>query len=99
MNRLLALGEGRSQIEEMYEVLQQSLGFEKIAMVEVNHCAESYCAVLVSSQFGNLLYSGDTIPNNNLRNYAQTARVMIHEATLQEGMEEDAAKRMHTTTG
>lgn len=24
---------------------------------------------------------------------------MIHEATLQDGMEEDAARKMHTTTG
>ena len=60
---------------------------------------QAYCAVLVSSQFGNILYSGDTRPCVNLQNYAQTARVMIHEATLQDGMEEDAAKKMHTTTG
>lgn len=67
-------------------------------MVEVDHCREAYCAVLVSSQYGNLLFSGDTVPVNNLRNYAQTARVMIHEATLQDGMEEDAARKMHSTT-
>ena len=51
-------------------------------MLEVNHCLEAYCAVLVSETHGNVLYSGDTLPSMNLRNYAQTAHVLIHEATL-----------------
>lgn len=83
----------------MYQVLSSEYGFEKLALCEVNHCMEAYCALIVSSQYGNILYSGDTIPCTNLRNYAKTARVLIHEATLQDGMEEDAAKKMHTTTG
>jgi len=62
--------------------MAEELGFEKLCMCEVNHCMEAYCALVVSSQFGNILYSGDTLPCNNLRNYASTARVMIHEATL-----------------
>lgn len=79
--------------------MNEALGYQRLCMVEVNHCFESYCAVLVSAEHGNILYSGDTIPCNTLWNYAQTARVLIHEATLQVGMEEDAARKMHTTTG
>mmetsp|Transcript_32077 Transcript_32077/g.42538 ORF Transcript_32077/g.42538 Transcript_32077/m.42538 type:complete len:87 (-) Transcript_32077:378-638(-) len=86
-------------MHEMFGVMSETLGFEKLAMVEVNHCAEAYCTVLVSEQHGNVLYSGDTLPCNSLRNYAQTCKVLIHEATLQVGMEEDAARKMHTTTG
>ena len=83
----------------MYTVMQEELGFDKLCMLEVNHCLEAYCALLVSSDSGNILYSGDTRPCMNLRNYCQTARVLIHEATLQDGMEEDAARKMHATTG
>lgn len=83
----------------MYDVMSETMGFDKLVMCEVNHCMEAYCAVAVSSTHGNVLYSGDTLPCQNLKNYAQTARVLIHEATLQDGMEEDAAKKMHTTTG
>ena len=67
---------------EMYSVMASELGFEKLCMAEVNHCMEAYCAVLVSQTHGNILYSGDTLPCNNLRNYCKTARVLIHEATL-----------------
>ena len=86
-------------VGEMEAVMNEALGYQRLCMVEVNHCAEAYCAVLVSAEHGNILYSGDTIPCNTLWNYAQTARVLIHEATLQVGMEEDAARKMHTTTG
>lgn len=86
-------------VVELYATLREQLGFEKVCMVEVNHCLQAYCAVVVSSTYGNILYSGDTLPCVNLQNYAQTARVLIHEATLQDGMEEDAQKKMHTTTG
>ena len=84
---------------EMFAVMERELGFEKLAMVEVNHCLDAYCAILVSKSHGNILYSGDTVPCQNLKNYAQTVRLLIHEATLQDGMEEDAARKMHTTTG
>ena len=83
----------------MYSVMQAELGFDKLCMAEVNHCMQAYCAVVVSSAHGNVLYSGDTLPCNNLKNYAQTSRVLVHESTLQVGIEEDAARKMHTTTG
>ena len=53
-------------VAEMYEVMSQHLGFEKLCMLEVNHCVSAYCALLVSAQHGNILYSGDTIPCINL---------------------------------
>jgi ribonuclease Z len=44
-----------------------------------------------------MIYSGDTLPCTNLMNYAQNCRVLIHEATLQDGMEKDALMKKHTT--
>ena len=91
-------------MEEMYSVLANDLGFSKICMLEVNHCQQSYAGLLLTNNelsnqaYGNILYSGDTIPCNNLRNYAAVADLLIHEATLQAGMEEEAARKMHTTT-
>ena len=69
-------------VTEMYSVMQEQLGFDKLCMVPVNHCLQAYCALIVNSQHGNILYSGDTVPCNGLINYAQTAKVLIHEATL-----------------
>ena len=46
-----------------------------------------------------IFYSGDTKPNQNHQNYIQGVTLLIHEATLEDGMEEDALKKNHTTTG
>ena len=80
--RIAAFTPQTQNVIEMYAVMADKLGFEKVLACEVNHCQQAYCAVLVSATHGNLLYSGDTIPCNNLRNYAQTAKVLIHESTL-----------------
>ena len=74
------------------------MGIEKILAIEVDHCPQSYACLLLSSKHGKILYSGDTLPCQNLFNYAQKARVLIHEATLQDGMEEDAYRKKHATT-
>ena len=34
--------------EEMYNVMSEELGFEKLCMIEVNHCLQAYSAVLIS---------------------------------------------------
>jgi ribonuclease Z len=45
------------------------------------------------------VYSGDTLPCQNLINYASNCKVLIHEATLEDGLEQDALHKKHTTTG
>jgi ribonuclease Z len=75
------------------------MGIEKIIAVEVDHCPQSYGCLLVSKQHGNIMYSGDTRPCTNLMNYTQGAKLLIHEATLEDGMEEDADNKKHTTNG
>ena len=58
--------EEKPVVAEMYAVLSEHLGYEKLCMLEVNHCMQAYCAVLVSAQHGNILYSGDTTMCVNL---------------------------------
>ncbi len=53
--------------------------------------------MLVGNNFS-LVYSGDTRPCQNLINYAQECTLLIHEATLAAGQEEDALKKKHTTS-
>ena len=81
-SRISSFEPANVKVREMYSVMEQTLGFEKLVMCEVNHCMEAYCAVAVSATHGNVLYSGDTVPCQNLKNYAQTVKVLIHEATL-----------------
>ena len=73
--------------EELYKVLAKDYGLSKLLAVEVNHCPQSYACLIESEQHGKLVYSGDTLPCQNLINYASNCRVLIHEATFEEGLE------------
>lgn len=77
------------------------MGLSKIIAVEVDHCPQSYACLLVGDNLGvgkKIIYSGDTTPCQNFINYAQGSTIMIHEATLGSGLEEDALFKKHTTT-
>ena len=55
---------------------------DKVISVEVPHTLQAYSVLFVSKSLGNIVYSGDTMPNQNLFNYTQGAKLLIHEATL-----------------
>lgn len=50
---------------------------------------------MIESEDWRIFYSGDTKPNQNYLNYCQDVTLLIHEATLENGMEEDAARKNH----
>ena len=83
----------------MWQVCREALGIEKIIAVEVDHCPQSYGCLLVLQDGGRLIYSGDTLPCQNFKNYALGCKLLIHEATFESGMDEDAKMKKHTTTG
>lgn len=79
------------------------MNIDKVLAIEVDHCPQSYACLLVGGTNmgpGNkIIYSGDTRPCQNFVNYARESSLLIHEATLETGMEEDANKKKHTTSG
>ena len=87
----------------MLAEVETLMNIDNIVAVEVNHCPQSYACLLYSEsdELGpghKIVYSGDTTPCQNLVNYSRECTLLIHEATLAAGMEEEAAKKMHTTT-
>ena len=84
--------------QEFYEVCKE-VGLSKIIAVEVDHCPQSYACLLLTEKNDKIVYSGDTLPCQNLINYAQDCKILIHEATLEDGLERDAKQKKHTTTG
>ena len=67
--------------------------------IETDHCVESYGCLIDSPNFGRMFYSGDTRPCQNIMNYCQNIRVLIHEATFEDELAEDAKWKRHTTMG
>jgi ribonuclease Z len=73
----------------MFKVCR-SMGLRKIIAVEVDHFPQSYACILLSENGDKIVYSGDTLPCQNLINYAANCKVLIHEATFEDGLEQDA---------
>ncbi|CAL1287430.1 unnamed protein product [Larinioides sclopetarius] len=71
-----------------------------VSTVPVIHCPDSH-GIIVSSKDSNwkLVYSGDTTPCNRLVSAGKNCTLLIHEATMEDDLAEEAAIKRHCTTG
>ncbi|KAH6832454.1 tRNAse Z4 [Perilla frutescens var. hirtella] len=83
-------------------------GLEALISFPVVHCPQAYGVVLQAASRINragktipgwkVVYSGDTRPCQALVEASQGATVLIHEATFEDGMMDEAVARNHSTT-
>nr|XP_055050937.1 zinc phosphodiesterase ELAC protein 2 [Misgurnus anguillicaudatus] len=64
----------------------------------VRHCKNAFACSLTHQSGWQLVFSGDTMPCEALVNIGKNATLLIHEATLEDGMEEEALEKRHSTT-
>jgi ribonuclease Z len=83
----------------MAKNLYDELGVTNCMAVPVSHCARSYAVVIEGTSFGKVAYSGDCRPSNRFADVAFGTELLIHEATFEDGLEEDAYLKRHTTVG
>ncbi|GAU10965.1 hypothetical protein TSUD_112590 [Trifolium subterraneum] len=86
----------------------QEAGLSALISFPVVHCPQSYGVVLKAEKRINsvgkvipgwkIVYSGDTRPCPELIEASRDATVLIHEATFEEGMVEEAIAKNHSTT-
>ncbi|OIT32048.1 PREDICTED: zinc phosphodiesterase ELAC protein 2-like [Nicotiana attenuata] len=84
-------------------------GLTTLNSVPVIHCPQAYGIVLKSADRTNvtgktipgwkIVYSGDTRPCPELVEASRGATVLIHEATFEDGMVEEAIAKNHSTMG
>ncbi|XP_038984994.1 tRNAse Z TRZ4, mitochondrial isoform X2 [Phoenix dactylifera] len=84
-------------------------GLEALYSVPVVHCPQAFGVVLKATERVNsvgkvipgwkLVYSGDTRPCQALIDASHGATVLIHEATFEDSMGDEAIARNHSTTG
>ncbi|KAF6171209.1 hypothetical protein GIB67_001924 [Kingdonia uniflora] len=99
---------GFTILKNMKKVLEEA-GLDALFSVPVVHCPQAFGVVIMASERLNgegktipgwkLVYSGDTRPCPALIEASQGATVLIHEATFEDGMVEEAIARNHSTTG
>lgn len=85
----------------------KEIGLNNIQTCFVRHCPYAFavsvemCNNTVSAIFNQpkikITYSGDTIPCRNLVELGKNSTVLIHEATMEDDMEQEARYKMHST--
>lgn len=76
-----------------------SIGLE-LGTVRVLHCPDAFAIVLRDVvERWKLVYSGDTRPCDALVDAGSGATLLIHEATLDDRLRDEARAKMHTTVG
>jgi ribonuclease Z len=75
------------------------LGIKYYYAVPVAHCPHSSAITIDGTAFGKNVYSGDCQPSDRLCEAGVGADLLIHEATFEIGMEEEASLNKHCTVG
>lgn len=87
------------RVHPMGKRLYDELGITSCVSIPVAHCLRSYAVIIDGTSFGKVAYSGDCRPSNRFANVGLETDLLIHEATFEDGMEEDAVLKRHSTVG
>lgn len=87
------------KVNPLGKKLFDDLGITNCMSVPVAHCLRSYAVVIDGTSFGKVAYSGDCRPSTRFADVGFGADLLIHEATFENGMEEDAVMKRHSTVG
>lgn len=79
----------------------ERLCLEDISTCLVRHCPHSFGVAIQSKNSNNELikitYSGDTMPCDDLVELGKNSTVLIHEATMEDDLVDEAKIKMHST--
>ncbi|XP_052759538.1 ribonuclease Z, mitochondrial isoform X3 [Galleria mellonella] len=83
---------------EMTSAVLANIGVQQIRTCFVSHCPNAFgVAVDIDGQH-KVTYSGDTIPCDELVKIGEDSTLLIHEATMEDELAEEARIKMHSTT-
>ncbi|XP_063361826.1 ribonuclease Z, mitochondrial [Cydia amplana] len=74
-----------------------SIGLDSVLTCLVPHCPNAF-GVAITAAGHKITYSGDTLPTENLVNIGQDSTILIHEATMEDELADEARIKMHSTT-
>ena len=83
--------------EGVSEELAEQLCVRDLRTVRVKHCYDAYGVCLTHREGWKVVYSGDTLPVEELVRAGQGADLLIHEATFGRGFEDHARLKRHST--
>ncbi|XP_041978360.1 ribonuclease Z, mitochondrial isoform X2 [Aricia agestis] len=77
--------------------LLADIGVRRVVTCLVAHCPNAF-GVAVHLPDHKITYSGDTIPCEDLVNIGMDSTLLIHEATMEDELAQEARAKMHSTT-
>ncbi|VFV27607.1 zinc phosphodiesterase elac protein 2 [Lynx pardinus] len=86
------------EVERLIGSLLHACDLGEFQTCLVRHCKHAFGCALVHTSGWKLVYSGDTMPCEALVQMGKDATLLIHEATLEDGLEEEAVEKTHSTT-
>ncbi|XP_069510615.1 zinc phosphodiesterase ELAC protein 2 [Ambystoma mexicanum] len=86
------------QTKFLIRSLLETYELEKFQTCLVRHCKNAFGCAIVHKSGWKIVYSGDTMPCDALVQMGKNATLLIHEATLEDGMEDEAVEKTHSTT-
>lgn len=91
--------QARETIQEPIIFSSQEAGLERIDAVRVDHCFGSLACVFTWPNGLRVAYSGDCRPSRVFAEVGEGCTLLIHEATLDDELREDAFAKRHCTMG
>uniref|UniRef100_A0A8D0CS59 Zinc phosphodiesterase ELAC protein 2 n=1 Tax=Sander lucioperca TaxID=283035 RepID=A0A8D0CS59_SANLU len=74
------------------------INFYSFQTCMVRHCKNAFACSFTHRSGWKLAFSGDTMPCDAFVHTGNNATLLIHEATLEDGLEEEAVEKRHSTT-
>ncbi|CRH01271.1 tRNA 3'-trailer sequence RNase, putative [Plasmodium relictum] len=72
--------------------------FLNMQLFKVNHINESYGVKIENKNIGSVVYSADTRPCSNIKKFSKGCNILIHEATFDDELLNEAIQKKHSTT-
>ncbi|XP_046563093.1 zinc phosphodiesterase ELAC protein 2-like [Haliotis rubra] len=94
---LIPLQESNQQWQKL-DAVKTELQLSEFVPVEVDHCPNAFGVSLVHKDGWKIVYSGDTMPCGRLVTAGHGCDLLIHEATMEDDLEEEARHKCHSTT-
>ncbi|XP_070703624.1 zinc phosphodiesterase ELAC protein 2 [Pempheris klunzingeri] len=88
----------QQRIKSLIQALLKTNDLEKFQTCTVRHCKNAFACSFSHQSGWKLAFSGDTMPCDAFVHIGKNATLVIHEATLEDGLEEEAVDKRHSTT-
>ena len=94
-NRSISRDDTRQAVDD----LKALLGLTELVAVPVLHRCRAWGLVLAHASGWKTVFSGDTMPSEELVVAGRGASLLVHEATMEDGLEDMARAKGHSTFG